>query len=175
MQLVYTSGGVDNELFKLLTTTSAEEQKWLIRILLKDVKLGIGHKKILTTFHPDAEVLYDVSNNLMKVCQKLKDVNVRLHEVDVELFSPFRPMLSEECDVKKVDSYLKKSAYFFIETKFDGERFQVHMQDGRFQYFSRNGIDYTNTYGANDQEGVLTPTLSSVYHVTHSQLYLMVR
>lgn len=131
------AGGVDSELFTLLTTTSAEEQKWLMRILLKEMKLGVGHKLILNTFHPDAEVLYDVSNNLMKVCQKLSDTSVRLHEVDVEMFSPFRPMLSEECDVKKVDVYFKKSPYYYIETKYDGERFQVHMEDGVYKYFSR--------------------------------------
>nr|CAD7412618.1 unnamed protein product [Timema cristinae] len=59
--------GVDDELIALLRAMSASDQKWLIRMLLKDMKLGIGHSKILETFHPDARELYDVTNNLAKV------------------------------------------------------------------------------------------------------------
>lgn len=46
---------------------SATEQKWFIRIVLKEMKLGFGHIKILSLFHPDAKELYDVSNSLVKV------------------------------------------------------------------------------------------------------------
>lgn len=47
--------------------TSAEEQKWLIRIILKDMKLGLGQSSVLDTFHPDAKDLYDVTNTLSEV------------------------------------------------------------------------------------------------------------
>lgn len=46
---------------------TALQQKWLIRIILKDIRLGIGHQKILTCFHVDASDLYDSSNSLSKV------------------------------------------------------------------------------------------------------------
>jgi DNA ligase-4 len=51
----------------MLTSMSAEEQKWLIRMLLKDMKFGLGQKFIFSVYHPDALELYDVSNNLLKV------------------------------------------------------------------------------------------------------------
>jgi hypothetical protein len=51
----------------MLTSMSAAEQKWLIRILLKDMKFGLGQNRIFGAYHPDARELYDVSNNLLKV------------------------------------------------------------------------------------------------------------
>ena len=72
-----------------------------------------------------------------QICQMLKDPTVRLHEIEVSLFSPFRPMLAERCNVKIVEESMKKSNYYFVETKHDGERFQIHMKDGVFKYFSR--------------------------------------
>lgn len=60
-------GGIDDELTILMRKMSASEQKWLVRMLLKDMKLGIGNNKILSTFHRDAVDLYDVSNCLKKV------------------------------------------------------------------------------------------------------------
>lgn len=110
---------------------------WLIRILLKDMKLGIGQNSILNSYHPDAKELFDSNNNLKIVCDLLKNSDVRLHEIEVEVFLPFKPMLSEECDALNLEFYLKKSPYFYVETKMDGERFQIHMKEGSFKYFSR--------------------------------------
>jgi DNA ligase-4 len=66
LKLIFT-GGVDAELVAMLNSMSADEQKWLIRMLLKDMKLGLGQKFIFSVYHPDALELYDVSNNLLKV------------------------------------------------------------------------------------------------------------
>lgn len=60
-------GGVDDELTEMLLHMSAEEQKWLIRMLLKDLRLGVAQVSILNVIHPDARELYDVSNSLVKV------------------------------------------------------------------------------------------------------------
>ncbi|XP_077285243.1 DNA ligase 4 isoform X2 [Arctopsyche grandis] len=57
---------VDDELTKLIASLSALQQKWLIRIILKDLKLGIGMVKILLCFHVDAPDLHDSSNSLSK-------------------------------------------------------------------------------------------------------------
>lgn len=54
---------LQSALFKL----SANEQKWLVRLLLKDMRLGIAHTKILKAYHCDANDLYDVCNDLIKV------------------------------------------------------------------------------------------------------------
>lgn len=51
----------------MLLKFSSNEQKWFIRLLLKDMHLGVAHKKILNAYHPDASQLYDVCNDLKKV------------------------------------------------------------------------------------------------------------
>lgn len=60
-------GGVDAELQAMILKMSPMEQKWLIRILLKDMSLGISHGKILQIFHQDANDYFDVTNDLQKV------------------------------------------------------------------------------------------------------------
>ena len=35
---------------------------------------------------------------------------------------------------------------YFVETKFDGERLQVHMDNKEIKVFSRNGVDYNHVY-----------------------------
>ena len=41
--------------------------KWLVRIILKDVKIGLGQKKVFNYFHDDANDLYDTNANFRKV------------------------------------------------------------------------------------------------------------
>ena len=41
--------------------------KWLVRIILRDVKIGLGQKAILNAFHDDANELYESNANLRKV------------------------------------------------------------------------------------------------------------
>nr|CAD7410421.1 unnamed protein product [Timema cristinae] len=46
-------------------------------------------------------------------------------------------MLAEKCDIKNVEESMKRGQVYYVETKHDGERFQLHMQDGIYKYFSR--------------------------------------
>lgn len=72
------------------------------------------------------------------MCDKLKDPNVRLHEIEIALFEPFRPMLAERCDVQNIEKHFEKTpGKRFVETKLDGERSQVHYSNGKYKYISR--------------------------------------
>lgn len=63
------TGGLEQEILNLFDCCgSAEDLKWIIRIILKDVRLGIGHNSVLNIFHPDASELYVHANDLKKVC-----------------------------------------------------------------------------------------------------------
>lgn len=48
-------------------------------------------------------------------------------------------MLCQRCDVQQVETEIKKADAYYIEIKFDGERFQLHMQNDEFKHFSRSG------------------------------------
>ncbi len=46
---------------------SAEEQKWLIRIVMKELKMGLSQQSVFSVFHQDAEDLFNVKMSLQKV------------------------------------------------------------------------------------------------------------
>lgn len=71
----------------------------------------------------------------------------------IEVFSPFKPMLLERCKIEDVGKFFTGRESYFVQTKHDGERFQIHMQDGRFKYFSRNAYDFTENYGETESSG----------------------
>ncbi|KAF6216000.1 hypothetical protein GE061_000337 [Apolygus lucorum] len=157
---------VDDILSELLRKMSADEQKWFLRIILKDMHLGLSNKQIMYIFHPDSSEVFDLSNSLLKVCTMLKDQTIRLHEIEINLFESFRPMLSERTDARKFNF----TETLLIETKYDGERFQIHFSNNKFKYFSRNGYEYTQNFGEDEFSGFFSrlirkqfsPTLTSV-------------
>ncbi|VDI65266.1 Hypothetical predicted protein [Mytilus galloprovincialis] len=58
---------VRKNILHLLTNMSAIELKWLIRMIVKELKVGLSQASVLSVYHPDAEEFYNVNNNLEKV------------------------------------------------------------------------------------------------------------
>ncbi|XP_051025411.1 DNA ligase 4 [Acomys russatus] len=153
---------VKKSLLQLITQSSALEQKWLIRMIIKDLKLGVSQQTVLSAFHNDAVELHSVTTDLEKVCRQLHDPSVGLSDISITLFSAFKPMLAAVADVERVEKDMKQQR-FYIETKLDGERMQMHKDGAQYQYFSRNGYDYTDQFGRSPQEGSLTPFIHSAF------------
>jgi len=61
-------GLVRRALGRLLRELSAREQKWLIRIIVKEMKTGLSQHLVFSSYHVDAEDLYNVKMSLQKVC-----------------------------------------------------------------------------------------------------------
>lgn len=124
-------------LASLLQQTNALEQKWLTKIVLKDLKLG-SNEKILKCFHPRALELFYNTNSLRQVFTRLHDKDADLGVQLFQLHRPIRPMLAG----RKVYDELKKlliSLEVYVETKFDGERIQCHLSaDGQVSFFTRS-------------------------------------
>ncbi|XP_028326722.1 DNA ligase 4 [Gouania willdenowi] len=153
---------VKKSLLLLITQSSALEQKWLIRMILKDMKLGISKETALQVLHPDAAELFNVCTDLNKVCQQLHDPSVCLSDVSIGLFSAFKPMLAAVGDVRSVEKHMGNRP-FFIETKLDGERIQLHKDGDVYKYYSRNAFEYTKQFGGSPLEGSLTPHIHNVF------------
>lgn len=154
---------VKKSLLHLITQSSALEQKWLIRMILKDMKLGVSKETVLQVFHPDAPDLYNVNTDLNKVCQQLHDPSVSLSEVSIELFSAFKPMLAAVGNIQNVEKQMGNSP-FYIQTKLDGERIQLHKDGDVYKYFSRNAFEYTQQFGGSPLQGSLTPYIHNVFN-----------
>lgn len=79
----------------LIRKSTAIQVKWIARIILKDLKIGIGHEKALKFFHPDALEYYNATSSLSEICKEFVSLDHRLQNV-LRLFHPIRPMLSDK-------------------------------------------------------------------------------
>jgi DNA ligase-4 len=160
---------------------NAEEMMWLIRIILKQMKVGATERTFLNLWHPDAEALFSVSSSLRRVCWELYDPAMRLEqeETGITLMQCFQPQLAQfqmaAASFSKMVEYLgvtEEDPEFWIEEKLDGERMQMHMVEDddvpcgyRFQWWSRKAKDYTYLYGAGleDDNSALSRHLKGVF------------
>nr|XP_026689652.1 DNA ligase 4 isoform X2 [Ciona intestinalis] len=156
---------------ELIQKTSGVEQKWMIRIILKDMKLRMGQKVILEEIHPDAEEVFNVTSSLKQVCERLNDPDVRLADTEIQLFQPFRPMLALNANITEVEKLLGNQP-FKIEIKYDGERSQLHKEGNRYKYFSRSGREYSTVFGETPYTGTLTPFIYGCFHESVSSCIL---
>lgn len=177
---IYFSTVIDDELLVLFASLSALELKWLVRIILRRVTIGLGARTILKALHPHANDIYARSTHLSLVCRFIaqpqpqkqlpssdandanNDAAAGLQLISIQPGRPFRPMLCEAVRCTTLEALLAAHAHV-IETKLDGERFQLHWLAARaeFRYYSRRGHDYTAAFGHNaeDRNGSLSAAL----------------
>ncbi|KAH7132592.1 DNA ligase 4 [Dendryphion nanum] len=159
-----------------------EEMTWLIRIILRQMKIGATERTILDIWHPDAEALFNISSNLRRVCWELYDPKVRLDGDDtgITLMQCFQPQLanfqSKVGSFDKIVARLKPTPdddTYWIEEKLDGERMQLHMIEDpnaprgkRFGFWSRKAKDYAYLYGEEfegEKAGALTRFIKDAF------------
>ncbi|KAI9908466.1 hypothetical protein PsorP6_004025 [Peronosclerospora sorghi] len=145
---------------KLATEYTADEQKWIIRMVLKDLKIGLRHERVLKFIHLDAVEMYNHTNDLHKVCTDLRNSAVR-YVPQLEPFQVFTPMLAKRVNFGECISVINADA-FVVEPKLDGERITCHVQGKEVQFISRNGINYTENYAPSIKPHILTQLESGV-------------
>ncbi|KAI0704277.1 ATP dependent DNA ligase domain-containing protein [Cytidiella melzeri] len=151
---------------RVYNRTTPEEQRWITRIILKDMVISVKETTVFSVFHPDAHALFNTCSDLKKVAWELWDPKRRLNEQDksVQLFRAFAPMLCKRT-MGKVEEAVKEmqGSKFIIEEKLDGERMQLHKRGNEYFYCSRKGKDYTYLYGKHVGSGSLTPFIDQAF------------
>ncbi|KAJ6591668.1 DNA ligase IV [Mycena vulgaris] len=151
---------------RVYNRTTPEEQRWIVRIILKDMVISVKETTVFSVFHPDAQDLYNTCSDLKKVAWELWDPSHRLRAEDkaVQLCSAFAPMLCKR-PTKTIEGTVKEmgGSEFIIEEKLDGERIQLHKRGNEYFYCSRKGKDYTYLYGKHLAAGSLTPYIDKAF------------
>lgn len=159
---------------------NAEEMMWLIRVILRQMKVGATEKTLFSIWHPDAESLFNISSNLRRVCWELYDPSVCLEGDDrgITLMQCFQPQLAQ-FQMNSFDKMIQRmrptedDPVFWIEEKLDGERMQLHMVNDdsvpggkTFVFWSRKAKDYTYLYGNGfmDNKSALTRHIKDAFH-----------
>lgn len=163
------------------TRMNAEELMWLIRMILRQMKVGATEKTIFEIWHPDADNLFNISSSLRRVCWELYDPGFRLEGENkgIHLMQCFQPQLaafqmrSMEQMVSRMHSDATEAEHeFYVEEKLDGERMQMHMMEDdetpggmKFAFWSRKAKDYTYLYGNGfeDDNAALTRHLKDAF------------
>lgn len=151
---------------RIYNRATAEEQRWIVRIILKDMVISVKETTVFGVFHSDAQDLFNICSDLKKVAWELWDPSRRLNAEDksIQLFRAFAPMLCKRPTHKIEDSVKEMQGHkFIIEEKLDGERMQLHKRGNEYFYCSRKGKEYTYLYGQHVGQGSLTPFIDSAF------------
>ncbi len=134
---------------RVLNNFNAIEQKWLMRIIFQDLKVGLRHENVLNSFYPTALKRYDECTNLRTVCEE-EGISSELR--GIQLFTHFSPMLAKGFpnsnigQINVVEQQMNNQP-FVMDVKLDGERILCHIgDDNSFVLYTRRGNDYTEIY-----------------------------
>ncbi|VDM59009.1 unnamed protein product [Angiostrongylus costaricensis] len=119
----------------LIDTLSPVEIQYLLRLVMKDLRINAGVKHILDGLHSSAYEAFQNCRDLAEiverqVCKKDQFAKVpSVVEVSIRLGTPVLPMLAEPC--KSVEQAMKRCINgMFAEIKYDGERVQIsHLEN----------------------------------------------
>ena len=134
-------------LTKMIKQCTAQEQKWILCIILKDIKIGFSSDTFFKLYDPHAISILNSTSSLIEVCEYISNAHDEKYvNTFYKVFSPIKPMLVARMTLDKILTTFT-GVNVYIETKFDGERIQCHLHNKTVKFFSRNGIDYTYLYG----------------------------
>jgi ATP-dependent DNA ligase len=154
---------------KILNNFSALEQKWLMRIVFQDMKIGLKYEQVLNHLSPIALQRYNECTDLRLVCSEIAgnaspNAATNPHSSTIgatgggsggstargiNVFTCFYPMLAKGFpntgQIIEVEAAMQGHP-FFMDLKLDGDRMLCHIANGKGMFWSRNGTDYTSTY-----------------------------
>lgn len=139
----------------LLAQADPAEAKYLIRIALGTLRLGVGTMTILNGLavaftgkkeKAPLERAYNLCSDLGRVAQTVAEQGPDgLQAIDVEIGHPIKMMAAQRVQLL-TDLFEKLPEGFAVEIKYDGERIQAHKRGDQVILYSRNLEDITPQY-----------------------------
>ncbi len=151
-------GTVDKKvslLADLLRKMSAREGRYLLRIPMGRLRLGVGDVTVLDglswsetgdkSLRPALERAYNITSDLGFVAATFKKGGVKaLGKITVKLGNPIRMELAERA--KSAEEIIQRLGRCALEPKIDGFRCQCHKDGNQVRIFSRNLEETTSMF-----------------------------
>lgn len=132
---------------RVLTKFSAREQKWLMRIIFQDLKIGIKLESVLGYLSRWASQCYAECSDLRVICEggrgKKRPMGICPHSVFTPMLAKGFPNTGQLVEVERSMG----GNPFVMDVKLDGERMLCHVDSTKgCRLLTRNGNDYTQKY-----------------------------
>ncbi|MCS6875822.1 MAG: ATP-dependent DNA ligase [Aquificaceae bacterium] len=156
MLIARSRGTLDKvmKLINLLKGLSGFEAKYVVRVILGRLRLGVGEATLIDALSlmlgskdlkPLIERAYNLCSDLGLVAKRLKEGGERaLEEFKVQPFYPIRMALAER--VVSAEDIVKRLVRCGVEAKYDGFRLQAHKQGSKVELYSRNLEEMTHMF-----------------------------
>jgi DNA ligase-1 len=133
----------------LLSAASPLEGRYLVGILLGDVRIGTGEGTVREALarafdvrSADIDFAFQVRNDLGEVALLCLKGEEALRQASLTLYHPVRMMLARQGSIAGV---LEASGEVAVEYKYDGARFQFHLGSQGCKIYSRRLEDVTDS------------------------------
>lgn len=142
-------------LSELIHNSSRQEARYVVRIPLGKMRLGIGDPTILDAFsvmregdkslRERLERAYNVTSDLGLVAEVFYTQGIEgLDQIRITINNPIRPALCER--LPTAEDILAKIGECAVEAKYDGFRMQIHKRDKDVTIFSRAAENMTHMF-----------------------------
>lgn len=139
----------------LLKQSSPREARYLLRIPMGRLRLGVGDVTVLDglswsvtgdkSLRPDLERAYNITSDLGLVATTFKQEGVKgLGKLKISVGRPIRMELAERA--KSAQEIIDRMSEAALEPKVDGFRVQAHKDGNKVRLFSRNLEETTNMF-----------------------------
>jgi len=145
-----------NLLVGLLQKSSPKGAKYIIRIALGTLRMGVGDMTVLDSLalaytgskesKEKLEKAYNICPDVGIIAETLAKKGLKeIENIDVHVGRPIKMMLAQR--IKSLEDVQEKiSGKLAIEAKYDGERMQVHKTKDGISIFSRNMENITSQF-----------------------------
>ena len=139
----------------LISRMGAREARYLLRIPMGSLRLGVGDVTVLDglswsvtgdkSLRPELEQAYNRASDLGLVARTFKEGGVKaLHKIKISVGRPIRMELAERA--KSADEIIERMGKCALEPKVDGFRCQCHKNGDKVRIFSRNLEETTDMF-----------------------------
>ncbi|CEP19180.1 hypothetical protein [Parasitella parasitica] len=155
---------------EILNKYTAQQVQWIIRIILKDMKIQCGEKQILNAIYDGAYDEWTTNKSLHAIYSNVCTFMQKQRRQRLQLFNMFIP---QTCDPFSEKLYDQLEKPFYVEKKLDGERVLMHFdrEKDEFLWHSRRRIEENYLYGSSAKD--MTKLSGHIHRGIHAKRIIL--